>query len=208
LYPYAGPSVQIGLFLLAVLSAASVVTALFTEYAGALQGGDSAAVPRPYVVNDLYLIASALLWAFAVWVIALMAKVVRYGRALELRTGRNVYGQVNPEEEGPFTWPKGGVPAGPALPGQGSAVLGSVLILALVAMAGMQLVELGADPPPPGAWFAIELGTPLWAAGTAAALLGIDRFVRGVEVRYAAAAPNSALASSRSASEGAAGFVP
>ena len=97
LYPFAAPWLSAGIVLLAIVSVAGVVSACFAEYAGALDGGDSAAVPVPWVSSALFLIASAVFWVFAIWFVALIARLVRIGQLLEQRTGRNVYGSVRHE---------------------------------------------------------------------------------------------------------------
>jgi hypothetical protein len=208
LYPYARRPVQAGIYLLGVVSTAAVVSALFAEYSGALQGGDPTAVARPYVLNDLYLAASALWWVLAIWVVALIAKVVGMGRALEHARGRNVYGLVEEEGAAPAP-PQGGTLPTPAPKGQPRIVVGATVAVALAAVAGIQAVEVGGDPAPAGLWFAFELLTPIWAAGVALTLLGIDRHVRELELRYST--PGSALpvvSPVPSAVDGSPGFVP
>ncbi|MCI4366872.1 MAG: hypothetical protein L3K08_03885 [Thermoplasmata archaeon] len=208
LYPYARARTQIGLWLLGVVSAAAVVSALFSEYSGALGGGDSASVANPDRLNDLYLAASGLLWVFALWVILLIARVVGIGRALERARGRNVYGQVEEEADGAAR-PNAGVPSGPPASDQRSAVLGSTIAVALVAMAGIQAIEVGADPPPLALWAGLELATPVWAFAVAWAVLGIDGYVRDLERRYVALpGPAAPTSPPPSGIEGSSGFVP
>ena len=184
LYPYASAPVRTGLAVLGVVSAAAVVSALLAEYSGALAGGDSAAAPDPAVLNDLYLLASALLWAFALWIILLIARVVRIGRALEQAKGRNVYGQVEAEpHDSVDREPRDPPPAAPR--DQRGTVIGLTILVALGAMAAIQAAENGGDPPAPALWAAAELATPVWAAGVGLAFLGLDRYVRELEERYA-----------------------
>jgi hypothetical protein len=208
LYPYGGAVQSLGIFLVAVVSAAAVVSAIFAEYTGALAGGDPSAVPRPEVLNALYLAASALLWIFAVWILRLLAQVIRLGRALDRARGRNVYGAVA-DDDVPIRLPSSGPIPPPAPPHLRRVVASVTVVLALGAMAAIQVVETGGDPPAPLMWLALELLTPVWALGLAYALLGIDRYVRDLEQRYAGMAAKGALgAPAPSRSSGTPGFVP
>jgi len=182
LYPFWPARAQFGLFALQVVAAATVVSSIFAEYAGALNGGNSAGVPEPSVSSALYVGASVVLWAYALWFLGLIAASVRIGRTLELRRGANVYGAVRREEG--WTAPHRGVAVGPRPAGLTPALVVAAVAIALPTMAGIQTLEAGADPASPIAWLALQLFTPLWAGGLGFAVVAIDGHVRTLERAY------------------------
>ncbi|HTW76375.1 MAG TPA: hypothetical protein VMG14_01225, partial [Thermoplasmata archaeon] len=119
-YPFGPAWLQGAIFVVLILSGAAVVSSLASDYSGALNGGSPTGLADPGAINELYLAASVLLWLFALWGIALLARVLRLGRALDRRRpGTAARARPAGDEEAPVV----GLPSPPMTPEGRRAVL-------------------------------------------------------------------------------------
>lgn len=193
-YPFGPAWLQGAIFVVLVLSGAAVVSSLASDYSGALNGGSPTGLADPGAINELYLAASVLLWLFALWGIALLARVLRLGRALDRRRpGTAARARPPGDEEAPVV----GLPSPPMTPEGRRAVLLVAIAWGFVASAGIQVLETNLEPISAVGWLATQIFTPAWAGGLGVAALGLDAFLRDLERRYApvrtAPAPGAAL---------------
>ena len=209
LYPFGGPWLQLGVYLLVAVGASAIVHALLVAYSGADSSG-AAATPVGSAPGDLLLVAGSLvLWVLAVYAVCGLRRFIQVGRALDARRGIDPF-HTRPPSRDPLEppWVPSRGPAPPGLVGAGAAV-GIVTWIVMVAVAvGIQVLETPIGPVAPGVFWWSQLATLAAAGVVTVALRTVDRGVRDIERQYSAGDGTPAPSVPPAAAPSAPGFVP
>ena len=186
LFPLGRLWLNLAVFVLIMIGAASTFHALFDVFTSAHNGGDTTAVEDQVDLDGLLIGASVVVWILTLYAVLAIARAVRMGRLVDAHRGPDPYGQrVEPPtaEERPSSV---GVPLAPPAPPYGRAVV--LVVTGLYAFgisASIQVLEVNVGAAPFGDWLWSQLLTPAWAVLVGAGIGGIDRAIRELEVRYA-----------------------
>ena len=186
LLPYAPGSANAAVFLLWVVSTVSVYQGCIDIFTGAHAGGGGSGVRDPVRLQLLIVAASILFWLLALYAAVALRRLIPMGRWVDSDGGRDSYGAaVTP----PSTTLVGmAVRWGPPRHAPGNGRILTALCTGLTAWTvsvGVQLVEVGTAPVPPGLWLETQAALPIYSAALALALLAADGSVRALERRFA-----------------------
>jgi hypothetical protein len=186
LLPYAPAPANAGVFLLWVFSTVAIYQGCLDIFAGAHAGGGGTGVPDPARLQLLIGVASAVFAILPLYLAVALRRLIPMGRWADSSGGTDTYGAVVAAPPADLVGAAVRFPSpGPALRDRGAAIGIVSAIAALFVSIGIQLVEVGTDPVPPGLWLESQVALPIYAAALALAVLAVDQSVRGLEARFA-----------------------
>jgi hypothetical protein len=187
LIPYAPALANLATFLLWVFSTVAVYQGCLDIFAGAHAGGAGTGVADPTRLQLLIGVASAVFTFLPIYLAVTLRRLIPMGRWADSSGGRDTYGTEVPPPSDALVRAALKAPARDRTPATSGASVGAVTVVsALFVSIGIQLVEVGTAPIPPGLWLESQVAIPVYAAALALAVLAVDRSVRLLEARFAA----------------------
>lgn len=185
LLPYADPLTNAATFLLFVFSTVAVYQGCLDIFDGAHAGGTGTGVADPLRLQILIGVASVLFTLVPVYLALALRWLIPMGRWADAPGGKDAYGTPVAPPSDPLV--RAAMRSGPSPPppgDQGVAVGVVTVLAALFVSIGIQVVEVGTDPIPPGLWLESQVALPIYAVALALGVLAVDASVRGLEDRF------------------------
>ncbi len=185
LFPYASVGVNAGIFLLWVFATVAIYQGCLDIFAGAHAGGGGWGVADPGRLQLLIALASILFTLVPVYLAFALGRAIPMGRWSDSADGKDTYGTaVTPPSPALV---RAAMRMGPP-PAAPTDLRWAVALVTLVTAAfvsiGIQLVEVGTAPIPPGLWLESQAALPVYAVALALGIRAVDGSVRGLETRF------------------------